>query len=139
MTTAQHNIIRYHTTFPESEHDLFDVARIIACRYIIGDLNEHDIEAMHTDDGLVYDHTACWFESGNETLGVWVFRNYDESSYGEEYFRFSNFDGLTVYRYADGEQLRPASRIEAARSILAEITDNEHGAIDIDGTTCYVI
>ena len=133
MTTATAHI--------NHNHSAFDVARLAACRFILGDLSEFEIEAMHTDDGLVIDDTAVWFESDDETLGIWVFRNLDiDGNYVEESFEFGNFDGLTLYRYADGEKLRPATRIEAARSILAELTEfGRDGAIDIDGTTCYAI
>ena len=122
----------------DHDYSAFDVARLVACRYLLGDLTEDDIEQMHTDDGLVVDGTAVWFESDDETLGIWTFRNLDTDDWVEESFEFGNFDGLTLYRYADGEKLRPATRIEAARSILAEITDNEHGAIEVDEVTCYV-
>ena len=132
MTTA--------TAHTNHNHSAFDVARLVACRYILDDLSEYEIEAMHTDDGLDIDDAAVWFEADDETLGICVFRNLgaDNETLGICVFR--NFDNLTLYRYADGEKLRPATRIEAARSILAELTEfGRDGAIDIDGTTCYAI
>lgn len=49
-----------------------------------------------------------------------------------------NTTTATLYNYATGEAIRPATAAEMAESIAAAERDGGHGIIVVDGVSCYV-